>query len=545
MPIIGLTDEQSFDLNRAMPRIGKLRKGDEKKSNRPGEDLDYFRVTFEEEFEYLREEFKAMYGDKPVEFGEVQFIAANVEAAFETWYEDYDSKQTLLHRCDGETQHITYNPTSGKHHTWIEGKTAKIDCRASGGEGCGTCKQVGRLRVVLMDFAYKTGTYGYFVIETHSIHDILNLYNGLRLMQDRFDKGLLGVPFVLGRSERVISTPMGKDKTGNVKRGKTAKSLLYIRPSSQFVKAVMLQAPEPTPLLPASVDSREALGNGDTRRVAALPGPEVVIVEDDVIVENGAEADSDPSPPPEDEPASAEQTGDSEPVPTSAVRANEVYEEYLASMFANRVGYNGYLIDYGPDSEKPVFTWEHSATVIASLIFMHRCQLIFGYTLPTVCDILDTASFKAYIEADGNSFASAWDAVQAYRIISDPSPIPEMSDTPELLAEVHGISLADARKIIQKQQQVEKAEKESAPDLPPPPPADAPPSDFKGAGGRKIKTAWNGLSAGQRHHTGGESDFKDKAKALLKENAALSADKLREAVMAAIEAEAEALKPTG
>ena len=529
MPIVGLTDEQSFDLNRAMPRIGKLRKGDEKKSNRPGQDLDYFRVTFEEEFEYLRPEFEAMYSDKPVEFGEVQFIAATVEAAFETWYEDYDSKQTLLHRCDGETQHITYNPVSGKHHTWIEDKTAKIDCRASGGEGCGTCKQVGRLRVVLMDFAYKTGTYGYFVIETHSIHDILNLYNGLRLMQDRFDKGLLGVPFVLGRSERVISTPMGKDGSGNVKRGKTAKSLLYIRPSSQFVKAVMLQAPEPTPLLPASVDSRDALGNGDTRRVAALPEPDVVIVEDDAIIENGAEADSDP--PPEDEPASAERNGDSEPVPASAVRANQVYEKYLASMFSNRVGYNGYLIEYGPDSQKPVFTWDNTSTKIASLIFMHRCQLIYGYTLPEVCDILDTASFRAYIEADGNSFASAWEAVQAFEEAFEEADEAHMRAAATLDAESEAVD-----------EPAVPDEKPTLPDLPPAP-ADEPPSDFKGAGSRKFKTAWEQLSNDQRLRTGGEKSFEDKAKALLKENAALTADKLKDAVMAAIEVEDAALKP--
>ena len=240
------------------------------------------------------------------------------------------------------------------------------------------------------------------------------------------------------------------------------------------------------------------------------PEPDIAFVptdKPDVIIENGAEADSDP--PPEDEPASAEQNGD------SAVRANEVYEEYLATMFANRVGYNGYLIEYGPDSQKPVFTWDGTATNIASLIFMHRCQLIFGYTLPEVCDILDTASLKAYLKVEGNDFASAWDAVQTHHMAT----AHEVPDAPD--------------------------EELTLPDLPPPPPADEPPSDFKGAGGRKIKAAWEKLSDDQRHHTGGEKSFKDKAIALLKENAALSADKLRDAVMAEIEAEAEALKPTG
>lgn len=248
MPIIGMTDERSFNLNRAMPRIGKLYKGTPKQERKGkngtyeifGKDLDFFRLELDPKFEDLRDQFVALYGDQPREFPEIQFIGDDVDTAFETWHEEYDAAQTLLHRCDGEVQHLHYNKTTGIHGT------AKIACRQNTGEGCDKCQMVGRLRVVLVDFTYQTGVFGYFQIETHSKHDIINLYNALRLMQQRF-KTLLGIPFVLGRADRTISTPM--KKTGEIKRGKTTKSLLYIRPVANFVKDVLLQAPTPQQML--------------------------------------------------------------------------------------------------------------------------------------------------------------------------------------------------------------------------------------------------------------------------------------------------------
>lgn len=291
MPIIGLTDERSFDLNRAMPRIGKLYKGSPKQERQKngrtyeifGKDLDYFRAEFEPEFEDLADQFTALYGEQPAEFPEIQFIADDVNKAFETWHEEYDAAQTLLHRCDGEVQHVHYNKESGIH------ATAKIACRANTGEGCGQCNMVGRLRVVLVDFAYETGAYGYFQIETHSKNDIINLYNGLRLMHQRY-RALVGIPFVLGRSEREISTPMTDKKTGEIKRSKTRKSLLYIRPVATFVKEVMLKAPIPTQALPAPqlqlVEPKRRIGDVP---VSSTNDTEPEVIEDDKVIEPNGE----------------------------------------------------------------------------------------------------------------------------------------------------------------------------------------------------------------------------------------------------------------
>ena len=45
MPVKGLTDRKSIEAR--YPILGKLRKGDKKRANRPGEDLSHFRFTGE------------------------------------------------------------------------------------------------------------------------------------------------------------------------------------------------------------------------------------------------------------------------------------------------------------------------------------------------------------------------------------------------------------------------------------------------------------------------------------------------------------------
>lgn len=313
MPIIGLTDLKSFNMGRALPRIGKLRKGGEKqphkskkgKDGKPlmiyGPDLDYFRVTFKDEFSNLAPDFERLYGKEPMEFQHVRFFVPDVETAFETWYEDWDAAQTLLRRCDGDDQHLHYLPKLG---TW---GNAKIPCQAScinarnNGDSRNACQRIGRLKVVLTDFTFETGAYGYFSVETGSIHDILNLHSGLRFLHMNFGT-LIGIEFVLGRTKRLISTPMGKDSSGNVKRGKTKKSLLYIRPANDFVKNTLLAPPEPGYQLDVPkvlelgeatrhVDTdtaRAALGNGEERRVGAEPEPEIIIEVPETALDNGA-----------------------------------------------------------------------------------------------------------------------------------------------------------------------------------------------------------------------------------------------------------------
>jgi hypothetical protein len=232
MPIVNLT--KTSEVGSGLPRIGKLHKGEKKTdANRPGKDLEYFRMEFEPEFADLREEWEALYGEKPDGFELVYMTHATVDEAFATWKEDWNSSATMLHRCDGEHQHVWYSQAAQAY------STAKEKCAVTGPNPC-ACKNVGRLNLLIPEFIQVTGILGYVMVETHSINDILTVYRTLADVQ-RINSGtLLGVPFSLGRATKKISAP----KTGKngVRDGriKVNKSLFYLHVDPDFTRETLL-----------------------------------------------------------------------------------------------------------------------------------------------------------------------------------------------------------------------------------------------------------------------------------------------------------------
>lgn len=269
MPIINLTDTPD---GKGLPRIAKLHKGDKKLPNgQVGPDLDYFRVVFEPEFEQFREAWEDLFGKEPDHFDEVFMTHATVDKAFESWKEEWNTSQTLLHRCDGENQINWYNVPANMY------MTAKTTCAMKTDTPC-ACKAVGRLNLIIPEFIGITGILGYVQVETHSINDILTVYSMLANIQ-RMNGTLLGVPFSLGRSGKQISVPM------KGKRGKVTKSLFYLYVDTVFARETLLPrltatggflAPD-QPALPApapKLDTEEIknrLGTGDGNRRMAEP----------------------------------------------------------------------------------------------------------------------------------------------------------------------------------------------------------------------------------------------------------------------------------
>lgn len=228
MPIIGLTDRGA-----AFPRIGTLRKGGAKVSDRqPGPDLkDHFRLeTSDPE---VAAAFTHAYGEKPNGI-RVMLPYQTVAENFDTWQEEWVAS-SLKHRCDSRTC-----------VRWLtkDGTYSDTPKPCPGG-----CKPAGRLVVWIPELQRA----GVILVPTTSIHDIIELQANLDAAQ-AMRGDLRGIPFILRRAPRKISTP---DKDG--KRRRMEKWLLSIEPAPDWVR------------LQLAATARAALpSNGD---LLALPAP--------------------------------------------------------------------------------------------------------------------------------------------------------------------------------------------------------------------------------------------------------------------------------
>lgn len=233
MPIKGLTDQQA-----SFPRIGELRKGEPKptQGNRPGSDLQYFRFT-SNSTEALTA-FERAYGDTPNDI-DVFFPYATAAENFEAWQEAWVAGG-LQHRCDGEF--VVLHQVNGQY---FQPQYGAVKCP-------GGCKQSGSLKVIVPAL----GRLAYVKAGTTSKNDIIELHANLTAYE-ALRGDLRGIPFILSRVPRMISTP-GKDG----KRMRREKWLLHIEAAPEWVQAqltVMQRAALPSvadaPMLVSTIDN--------------------------------------------------------------------------------------------------------------------------------------------------------------------------------------------------------------------------------------------------------------------------------------------------
>jgi hypothetical protein len=148
----------------------------------------------------------------------------STEMNFSTWKEAW-AAGGLVHRCDGETCQIWRTP---------DGKYSQEPKPCPGG-----CKEVGRLEVILPELI-TAGFVGYVTLETHSLHDLMNITATLEAVrqsaQDR-PNGLQGIEFVLRRKKERISTPDGKGG-----RATREKWLVSIEPVPSWAQTYLAMA---------------------------------------------------------------------------------------------------------------------------------------------------------------------------------------------------------------------------------------------------------------------------------------------------------------
>ena len=247
MPIKGMTDQAP-----SFPQIGVIRKGAPKptdeKEKRPGADLEYFRVVFDAEETEAAETFSRVYGEQPQEIN-ILIPFDEIDRNWEAWREAYVTG-ALIHRCDGENVVYAIDPKTGE--VLVQNGLSLKTHQPVACDGSAECKPSGRLRVIVPELR----RLAYLMVLTTSIHDIVNISGQLEGIKAMNGGQLRGIPLVLRRRPKGISTP--NPKTG--KRTRREKWLLSIEADPKWVGAKLLQieaASYPALLAPADEDFDE------------------------------------------------------------------------------------------------------------------------------------------------------------------------------------------------------------------------------------------------------------------------------------------------
>lgn len=229
MPIKGLTDR-----GLAFPEIGQIRKGAKKTENRPGADLTYFRVEFDEQEPKAAARFAEVYKDKPA-FIRIMFPFSEIERMWDAWYEAYTAGR-MVARSDGE--YIVYqldNKGDIIVHDGVDLQGNKVRHPTDGIAGHDykgnpvKFKATGRLKVIIPELSRAA----YLTVMTTSVHDIANISAQLGAFKELNGGVLAGIPFLLRRRPKEISTPSG----ANGQRARRVKWLISIEADPEWVKA--------------------------------------------------------------------------------------------------------------------------------------------------------------------------------------------------------------------------------------------------------------------------------------------------------------------
>lgn len=265
MPINGL---RKRDL--AFPEIGRIRKGAPKEKNRPGGDLKHFRVEIDPLEEKAIEDFTKAYSDEPRELN-IRFPFNEIDRLWDYWLEAYTAG-SMYAQSDGEKYEYLRDGISGeilvkdgielstgKPRKYVAEEPATHYLNKKGKETPLFCKPTGRLRVMIAELRRAA----YLTVITNSWNDIEALTDQLHGLYDLSGGNLQGLPIVLKRRPRMVSTP-GEDG----KRVRREKWLLELEVDPKWAEARFKELERISyPELPAGETAQVDL-------VEALPAPD-------------------------------------------------------------------------------------------------------------------------------------------------------------------------------------------------------------------------------------------------------------------------------
>ena len=229
MPIIGMTDR-----GLSFPEIGQIRKGAKKDpaQNRPGSDLKWFRVEFDEQEKTSAEVFLSKYKTQPTEIN-IILPFDEIERCWDAWMEAYTAGR-MVARSDGERFTYLVDTKTGEIKVkggepftpYTEGQIVGHDYQNKPVK----CRAVGRLKVIIPELARAA----YLTVMTTSVHDIANISAQLAAFKTLNNGRIAGIPLVLRRRPKMISTP-GE----NGQRVRREKWLLSIEADPEWVKRML------------------------------------------------------------------------------------------------------------------------------------------------------------------------------------------------------------------------------------------------------------------------------------------------------------------
>lgn len=234
MPIYGLTDR-----GLSFPEIGRIRKGDTGGKNGAPRDLNYFRVEFDSKEVEARVIFDRKYGREPQELN-IILPFNEIERCWDAYLEAYTAGR-MVARADGKQYIYLVDTRTGNTlvkngepyreykdgeilGTWKNSKTGKDEPIK--------CKAAGRLKVIIPEL----GRAAFLTVLTGSIHDCINISDQLRAFSAVNSGRIAGIPFVLRRRPRKISTPRPDGS-----RARYEKWLLSIEADPEWVRRMLLE----------------------------------------------------------------------------------------------------------------------------------------------------------------------------------------------------------------------------------------------------------------------------------------------------------------
>ncbi len=236
MPIKGLTDRKL-----AFPEIGQIRKGAPKTGNKPGKDLPYFRVVFDEAEKEAERIFRSVYGAQPREIN-ILLPFNELDRVWEAWLEAYTAGRMVaradgekfLYLLDTETGDVVVKDgidvKTGQPRPYVEGAPVGYYTDKHGQRQPIFCKPVGRLKVVIPELR----RLAYLTVLTTSIHDIINIDSQLQALQRVNGGKIAGIPLVLRRRPKKVSVPKPDGQ-----RVRMTKYLLSVEADERWVKAAV------------------------------------------------------------------------------------------------------------------------------------------------------------------------------------------------------------------------------------------------------------------------------------------------------------------
>jgi hypothetical protein len=236
MPIKGLSDR-----GEEFPVIGQIRKGAKKRKIKKGdreieifgEELTYFRVEWGEGETEAARIFESVYGKTPNAV-RVLFPFDDISRIWDPWKVAFTAG-TMLGRSDGEyVYYLQDNKGEVLVRDWLDRDGKKMPHPANNIAGFDyQGKPVkfinsGILKVLILELPRAA----YLEVITSSTHDILNISSQLKAFYRWTGERLAGIPFLLRRVPKMISTP--GDKGGPKVRRK--KYLISIEADPDWVQ---------------------------------------------------------------------------------------------------------------------------------------------------------------------------------------------------------------------------------------------------------------------------------------------------------------------